>query len=272
MKLTQEMAEVYYTAAEARKALAIDEEAFQYWGKTGRIKRVYLPGRKQPVYSKKEINKMATQINAIIIAEYPETEKFKKATVGDLEKEADLAVLAFGSRAHAIEARKTFLETNPDISYHLYDQNELVAYINIVPLKHQAIEEFMKGKLLAWNINPDDIEQFTPNHPLECLIIDMVTTPKVQPMKRSAYGARLLSGLLQTLAEAGKQGIEITKVYAASETDAGIRILRNAGFTELYQARKGRISFELDVIQSNEKILLEYQEALKAYKKRVQKL
>ena len=266
------MAEVYYTAAEARKVLGVDEETFQYWGRNGRVNRTYLPNRKQPVYSKKEINRLTTRINATIIAEYPETEAFRKATLDDLEKEADLAVLVFGSRAHAIEARKSFLEKNPDISYHLYDQNELVAYINIVPLKHQAIENFLQAKLLAWDINIDDIEPLTSDHPLECLIIDMVTTPKVQPMKRSAYGARLLSGLLQTLAEAGKQGIEITKVYAASDTDTGIRILRNASFTELYQARKGRISFELDINKSDEKILLEYKEALQTYKTQMPKI
>src|SRR5258708_3106273 len=94
-----ELSKNYYNAAEARKALGLDEESFQYWGRTERIRRIYLPGRKQPVYSRSEIDRMATQIAASILAEYSESSVFKKATVDDIEQEAKLARLLFGERA-----------------------------------------------------------------------------------------------------------------------------------------------------------------------------
>lgn len=265
MKLNKELAKLYYTAAEARKELGLDEEAFQYWVRRDRIKKVILPGRSQGVYSRKEVNEMRNQINATIVAEQIGTE-FRKATVDDIEQEAKLAHLVFGAKAEAIAERKAFLERNPNIDYHLYDQGTLVAYIIIVPMKKKAIEDFLHAKMGAWLINPDNIEQFIPGEPRECLIIDMVTTPNVPPLARTTYGAKLLTGLIKVLANEGRKGIEITEIYAASDTPQGIRILRNAGFEEMYEARKGRFSYKLDVTTSKEKILKEYQDALKEWK------
>lgn len=267
MKLNKELAKLYYTAAEARKELGLDEEAFQYWVRKGRIRKVVLPGRAQGVYSRKEVNEMRDQINATIVAEQIGIE-FRKATVDDIEQEARLAHLVFGAKAEAIEERKAFLERNPHIDYHLYDQGILVAYITIVPMKLEAIESFLRGKMGAWLINPDNIEQFTHGEPRECLIIDMVTTPNAPPLRRTTYGSKLLTGLMRTLADAGRKGVNITNIYAASDTPQGIRILRNAGFEELYESRKGRFAFKLDITTSKEKILKEYQAALEEWKER----
>jgi hypothetical protein len=208
---------------------------------------------------------MRDQINATIIAEQIGTE-FRKATVDDLAQEAKLAHLVFGAKAEALEERKTFLEKNPDIDYHLYDQGMLVAYIIIVPMKLEAIEGFLHGKMIAWRISPDNIEQFTPGEARECLIIDMVTTPNAPPLTRTTYGAKLLTGLIQTLTDAGHKGVEITKIYAASNTPQGIRILRNAGFEEMYETRKGRFAYKLDIMASKEKILRTYKDAIQQWK------
>ena len=270
MRLDSQIARYYYTAAQARKELGLDEEAFQYWVRKGRINKVMLPGRKQGLYSKKEVNMLRDQITATILSEAEEVE-FRKATIDDLEQEAQLAHLIFGEKAEALNERKAFLEKNPDVDYHVYSQGKLVAYINIVPLKHKAIEDFLKGKIIAWQIDPNDIEQFTSREPVECLIIDMITTPTVPPLERRLYGSRLLTGLLKTLGEMGRQGIEITKVYAASATPGGIRILKTAGFQIIHETRKGRLSFELDIANSDEKILKEYKDALKEWKERVDK-
>src|SRR6266571_5623458 len=182
MKLGK-LAEIYYTAAETRKVLGIDENTFQYWGKTERIKRIHLPGRKQAIYSKKEINDMATRIEAVAIAEKGDGIEFKKATIYDLDEEYKLARLTFGRNADTEEIRKgkqAFLTKNPDINYHLYDHGNFVGCIDIVPLKHEAVLSFLQGKIIAWLIDPKNIEQFEPGKPLECLMIDMLTTPGVE--------------------------------------------------------------------------------------------
>ncbi|GER88893.1 hypothetical protein KDW_30550 [Dictyobacter vulcani] len=262
-----ELSKFYYTAAETRKALGIDQDTLQYWARKGRITKVFLPGRSQAVYSRKEIDELADQIEAVILAEQPKTIVFRKATVNDLDQEAQLAHLVFGEKAEMRDQRRAFLEKNPDTDYHLYDQGTLVAYINVVPMEHQTIESFMQGELgNIWNIDLNAIQQFEPEKPTECLIIDMVTTPTVPPAKRSFYGSRLLIGLANLLADLGSRGINITKVYSASRTHTGIQILQNAGFEVIHDSGNGRFSFMLDTETSDERILRKYRENLQVWK------
>jgi len=269
MKLGK-LSEFYYTAAEARRVLGVDESTFQYWGKEGRITRVILPGRKQPVYSKKEINDLAHEIEATVIMERAKGPEFRRATVDDLEEENQLAQLVFG-RAAGVMPRKAYLEKNPEIDYHLYDHGKLVSYLTILPLKKEALTRFMRGEIRGWQINLDDIEQFEPGKPVECIIMDMVTTPLAQPIKRSEYGRLLIVNFLRTLQNWGEQGIEITKIHAIGGTSAGQHILRSANFKEVGQVNTGRFAFELDILNSDARLLRSYQEAIKKWKQQREK-
>ncbi len=268
MKLSKELANVYYTAAEAREVLGLDEEAFQYWGRTERIKRIKLPGRKQAVYSKKEVNTIASKMEAAMLAEKLTGLEYRKATLNDIDHEVELAHLVFGTRAsnpEMINLRRSFLEKNPDITYHLYDGDHLVAYINLIPFDQEAIAKFREGER-GWFLGTDHIEQFQPGKPLECIIIDMATTPTVPPARRGTYAQILLEGFTRNLAAWGQMGVEISKVYAASNTASGIRILKHAGFQVIKDLGNGRYVFELDVNASEARILLGYKEAIRQWK------
>ncbi len=269
MKLGK-LADIYYTAAEARKALGIDQDTFQYWGKTERIKRIYLPGRKQAVYSKREINEMVSRIEATAIAEKSSGLEYRKATLADLEEEYKLARIIFGRQADTPEIRQgkqAFIKKNPDIDYHLYDNSNFVGCIHIVPLKYQTIMEILEGNVAAWLVDTSNIEQFEPGKVLTCLFLDTLTTPGVEPIKRSSYAAYMISKLIQTLVEMGSRGVEISKVYGMSRTPSGIRLLKSAGFQIIKQYDNGKITFELDITNSNEKILKGYKEALEQWKR-----
>lgn len=267
MKLTEKLAEYYYTAADARKKLGLDESTFQYWGRQERITRRYLPGRKQPLYLKSEIDDLINQIETTVIAQKSEGIEYKKATINDLEQEYQLGLLTFGRTANSVEVRRAFMEKNPDIDYHLYDHGSLAAYINVMPVKNPALENFMSGKIRGWQIEPSDVEPFVPGIPVECLIMDLVSTPNVPPSQRSFYSSRLLTHLLRTLKDMGEQGIEITKVHAIGGTPYGQRILKNAQFTEGEEVAPGRIPFVLDIANSDNKILMSYKESLAQWKK-----
>src|SRR5258708_4664294 len=163
MRLDKEIAKRYYTAAQARKVLGLDEQALQYRVRKGRLNKTILPGRSQGLYLRKEVDSIAEQIEATIIAQSAEELNFREATVDDLEEEYRLARIIFGRAADTTEIRqgkKAFLEKNPEIDYHLYDEGNFVGCIHIVPLKHNAIMEILEGNIAAWLIDTDNIEQF----------------------------------------------------------------------------------------------------------------
>ncbi len=269
MRLDKEIAKYYYTAAQARKVLGLDEQALQYWVRKGRLHKTILPGRSQGLYLKKEVDSMAEQIEAAIIAQNAEGLSFRRATLDDLEEEYRLARIIFGRRADTPEiqqGKRAFLEKNPGIDFHLYDEGNFVGCIHIVPLKHEAIVEFLEGNVIAWLMDTENIEQFEPGKPIECLFLDALTHPGIEPIKRSAYAAYMIAKLARRLAEMGGCGVEITKVYGASRTPSGIRILKSGGFQVIKECDNGAIMFELDVMNSKEKILRGYQNAFQEWK------
>jgi len=138
MRLDKEIARYYYTAAQARKVLGLDEQALQYWVRKERLHKTVLPGRSQGLYLRKEVDSIAEQIEATIIAQNAEGLDFRSATVDDLEKEYRLARIIFGRRADTPEiqqGKRAFIEKNPDIDYHLYDEGNLVGCIHIIDRK-----------------------------------------------------------------------------------------------------------------------------------------
>ncbi len=258
---------LYYTAAEARKILDLTDDRFQYWVRVGRIEKVRLPGRKQYLYPRRQVDHLAKKIEAAILAEEQEGLEYRKASLKNLEGEYQLSYLLFGKGAHTVEVRENFMKRNPDIDYHLYDQDELVAFINVIPFQHETIVQFITGQKRGRELDPNTIEVFAPNKPLECIIMEMATTPTVPPGRRSIYGEQLLLGFSETLREWGEQGVILTKLYATSSTQSGIRILKTANFQEIADLGKGRLAFELDTSTSNAKILKGYKEALGQWKK-----
>lgn len=262
----ERLPDLYYTAAEARAKLGLNEHTFQTWVKTGKIKRTKLPGKGQGVYLKREIDRKVYLIEAAMLLDMSKDLEFKNAPVSEVDSEIHLAHLIYGQRVlepEAQKARRRLVETNHESTWLLYDREILAASINIVPLERSAIEEFKQGKR-GWLFDESVIKQFTPGEPLECIIIDYMTTPTVPPEKRRYYGEILLSEFARTTLRGwGAKGVTITKLYACGSTDDGRKLLRKSGmFKELGEPAKGRVIFELDIERSDLLLLHPYKEAL----------
>jgi hypothetical protein len=256
----------YYTAKEAQKRLGLDEGKFFYLVKTGRIKKVIPPGKKQGVYPKTDIDELAMEMLAFMTYDEKQGIQFMKAkTEEDIQEEYDLATFMFGAHVHDMETRQAWLAKNPDTDFIIRDNGELVAFINVLPVKHNTIMNFMDGKIRGWDIPADDILQYEPNHEYECIIMGMATTPNTELNKRSQYGRRLISGFLRFLEELAEKNITVTHFYATSVTPSGIAIMQNAGFEVIGTLGK-RYAFKLDTRNSDAWIAKEYREILEAAK------
>ena len=260
--------ELYYTAGEAREVLDLSDDKFQYWVKAGRIEKVLLPGRAQYLYPRRSVDRLARRIEAAIIADSPEGLDYRKARIEDLQLEYELSHLIFGKNAHTVAIRKKYMEKNPDIDYHLYDTDKLAAFINVIPFTKETIQAFISGEKRGHELDPNTILPFVPGQPLECIVMEMATTPTVPPERRTIYGSQLIMGFAETLGQWGEQGVIINKLHATSSTPTGQRICRSAGFQVVHDFENGRLAFELDLNTSNAKILREYREGLENRKNR----
>lgn len=264
------ISELYYTAAEARAVLGLNEHTFQTWVKTGKIKRTKLANRGQGLYLKRDIDRKAHLIEAALFLDTTKDLELRAATPSDVDAEIHLAHLIYGRRVllpEAQRARRRLIEANSESTWYLYDRELLAASLNIAPLVPEAIEEFKQGKR-GWLFGKELIEQFEPGKPLDCIVIDYMTTPTVPPEKRKFYGEVLLRELAYTTFKSwGARGVELRKVYTCGSTPAGRALLRSSGvFRELSEPLPGRVIFELDVPSTDFILMRPYKEALAAWR------
>lgn len=266
--LSEQAAEKYYTAQEAQRLLGMTRDMFNHHVKQGTIKKHVLVGS-HGYYLKNEINALAEKIEyTLLTAEVPILE-YRFATLDDLEALNRMAYLNFGEFSRSPErvaARRRFLEANPQSTIVLYNYSALVAFMDLVPLKHEAILEFREGKR-GWQFSNEMIEQFEPGHRLEAIIIDMATTTNAYHVKREYYASRLLRRFgAETLVAWGNEGIDIATIDACGGFEDGKRILNSAGFKSIGVKSNGREIYHLDVDQSEMKPLIPYKNALSSWK------
>jgi hypothetical protein len=263
----KQIAELYYTPQEAQRVLGMSRDTFNNYVRRGSIKRYTFVGT-HGFFLKSEIDGLAERIEALLLAAQIRNYQFRPANIHDLDLINYLAFSHFGERALAPErkaARRKFLEANPTSTFCLFDGEQLLASIDIVPLTHDAILEFREGKR-GWLFSNEQIERYEPGHPLELIVIDMMVTSRATSQARENYAGDLLRGISKQFKAWAEQGIEIKSIDACGGTEMGRHILETAGFEYTGEKAPGRHMYYLDVEKSDLKLLKPYKEARAEWK------
>src|SRR2546421_5537571 len=88
----------FYTASEAQERLGFSKSQFYYLVRKGTIKKVTLPGKKQGVYPKSQIDRFAATIKAVIEQYEPESSNFGLASLDDLPVEVEIDLSLYGQK------------------------------------------------------------------------------------------------------------------------------------------------------------------------------
>jgi len=256
--------ELHQAQREQTQGLGGEDTARQHKESTRRIFALTTPPLPRSQHSsplKKDSDTQAKDMITLMHTDKVQGITFMQATTDDIQEEYNLATSMFGDAVHDIPTRQAWLDKNPETDFLVRDQGRLVGFINMLPVKHETIMRFMQGDIRGWDIPAEDVLPYTPGSVLECIVMGMATTPAADKQRRTQYGAKLISGLIDFLNSLAKRHIIITKLYATSVTPTGIALLRHAGFRELGQIGK-RIAFELDTLNSNAPLAKAYRESL----------
>lgn len=75
---------------------------------------------------------------------------------------------------------KKWVETNPDIYTLLMLDNCVIGYINFMPITDKAYNKIRRGKLKDYELDIEDIVQYSSHKPLKCLFTSIVIHPDHQ--------------------------------------------------------------------------------------------
>lgn len=260
------LSDKYYTGREVQKLLGITEPRLRTLVTNKQLTKYFPPGRKTAVYLKAEVNAFAEKWEAFLLVKEPIKTEFAVAKHENMQAEYDFVQHVYGTSI-TVEQRQAWLAKNPEFDYIVKRDNRIVAFLTLLPLKHDTIQAFMEGKIRGKDITSDDIETFEPNKSIECIIIGTATDQDVSETMRTHYMLVLIRGIMQELKKLGARGITITKVYGTSESPTGIAMALHFGMDEIKPRLGKRLRFVLDVNQSESLLLKDYKTELAKWRK-----
>ncbi len=261
------MEKEFYTPKEVREILGMTFSALQNQVNVGNLHPVTPPGRRHKVYPKKEVDELKQEMEAWLISRQQTSipaARFVKATVEDMPEAVALSAQVFGDlNIIPFEKRIQWLQKNPDIDYLLKQDDQVIGYFSLVPLRPETIDDLLKRRRFAKELTVDDILTYEPGVPVDLYGMAIGVRPGTSLNKKREWGKVLLIGARRAILGLGERGIVIRSIQAHSTFPDGIRILRHIGFTEVVSGVTGMRDFIIDVEQSGLPFVMEYKEALK---------
>lgn len=250
----------FYTASQAMKALGVTEGMFYNFIRNGDLQGTTLPGRKQSLYSKQAVEQLATELRLLIGTRNHIKSTFLPMKEEDLLECTKISDMIFGGHID-IERQKMWLKRNPEIGYVVKDDDKVVGYLIILPLKLEKIEKLLTEEEHSVNIEALEVETFDTEKTFYLYGTAIGILPGLTLAEKRAYGAKLVGGFVKALINMGKRGILIDTIIARSTKPDGIRLLRDLGFTQILSTTEKK-NFILKIEISGAKEAMLYKQAL----------
>lgn len=273
MAKVQKVPSGYYTAQQAAKRLGLPEATFHYQVKTGKIKKLIPPGRREGFYSKKEIEKLAQAQELFVLLNSVEPVIFDRATSeDDVRGIVDLCVAIYGvGGTPSYEARLAIWHKNPYVYYVVKQEDIVVGYISLIWFDDEALNVLMgptpktphqtqAGNGVYSITGVEHVRTFTSGHPIESLFVSLAVRPGMSNEDQRFYAFKLLRDTVDILENFARQGMPVRKLVATSEKQDGMMLARKLGMREIKHSDDRLLRYELDLETSDTPLARQYQQ------------
>lgn len=256
----------YITAAKAGELLG--QSRLYKLVEAGRLHRHTPPGQKHGYYSESEVQVILDADRAFFEEKLHKiSAHFVQTKPSDIKSLRELAVRMFGEITISEEIRRAWVEKEPRGNYVIKrdDTSEVIAYFYVQSLSHERIMRYMQ-ECRGSTITVDDIRKIEPGQH-ELIVAGIGRDQRADKQ----YMAVMLHGFAQDMVNWAREGIEITRLYAYSETMDGIFLCFKMGMELIETPRMIRgqphYKFMLDIQKSTHPLISPYKRALAEYKK-----
>jgi hypothetical protein len=253
--------ENYYTVAQARKVLGVNNDTLYSYVENGALKRIVPPGKKQGLYRRHEVDQLARELRAFVAQRTTLSTQCTRVTTREEMSECmEISQTFFGVGIGVLDECTQLLET-PYVCYALKANDQIIGFTGLMPLKPGKLNGVL-AQPLPLKVSPEDMETFgTGSKTIDIYIDVMAVKPEFTLGEKRTYGSRLIAKLVEIIVEYGKNGITINTIAARSNTADGIRLLRHTGFAEIERTTPERRTFIINVKESGMPFVEQYKEA-----------
>jgi len=263
--------EGYITATEAKHILNVSDSMVRIHAQKGRIGYIVPPGRKQGFYLKRDVEKLAHDLDVFLnIDAEVEASQFTRASVEDLPEIMEISRQLFGSgdredRVTPLEDRIALMTKTPDVFHVLKREEQVIGFTYMLPFRQgtEKIAQLLRADLAGEvSITPDDIVELTMGQSTQIYLVAIGMRPNIHISKRRVYAARLISNFMHLIVDLGRKGVVIESMTAVGFSKEGRRLLREFGFSEVPPLIPGKRVFTIKIAESGAPLILEYKRAL----------
>jgi hypothetical protein len=253
--------ELYYAAQKAQEVLEMTYSAIRNQVIAGNITAKTPKGKRQLYYKAKDVDQLSRELKVFTAHRRNKPTQFERLrTREEMEKCQEISQALFGVQREITDLMKT-VEKNPETYHVLKDENQIIGYTAMWPLKSEKLNNIL-AQTLPVQVSAEDIEAFERGKSIDLYIVVIAIKPTFTREEKRSYGARLISGLIGVIENLGERGIPIGTIAARSDMPDGIRLMKGIGFTEIEALTPERRTFVINVKESGIPLIRRYKKAL----------
>lgn len=232
------------------------------------------PGRTHGFYSEEDLLRLINEFRSqkgrsSTNTLFSRNLEFRQAAVADMQGVYEVAHKLFGSTTSAA-TRISLLERCPEGNVIVTDNDIVVSFAHLYPLKDESLQKFLSGKIRGPQIGIDDLDCFETGKIVN-ILVKSVGSYHEHLATSKLYSKALFLGLKHELMRWGYKGYIVNKVYATSETQSGIEAaaefkMRSLGRIPGSRGKK-RYAYVLDPFTSDLSIAQYYKTAIEDWGK-----
>ena len=136
------------------------------------------------------------------------------------------------SNEYQTEIWYSWLKKNPEIFNVVTMHDEIIAYISMIPLPQNIIDNIMRG-VHPTTITPDDVLMFNSEQPLNVYVHIWGTTPRLTLQQKRYANTKVVRELGRAFEDFAQRGVDIRTIYTRSNKQDGIEISEHIGFEDI---------------------------------------
>jgi hypothetical protein len=216
----------FYTAKEAQAELGLTKAKFHKWVRQGLIPRVILPGMKQGMYPKRDVDALVLSMST-----QQEDFVFSASSPADQVEELNLAYKYFerGS-VFPLAERIAFQQKCRFTFQSLKVRSVVVGYISIFHLPERFLDDLLTGRKLGREITVDNVLPFVRLEPFSVYIDVIVVNSHLPRHLHRLYAGIMIYRFIDLLYHLLINDYQITGLYTIPDTKDGEKVLKKLGF------------------------------------------
>ncbi len=252
-------------AEEAFKQAGLSEPTFHRRVRVGQIESILPEGRQRgALYPRDQVLAALGKKAKMPIKPQVKGATFVIMKPEDMVMVAPIIQEAFGSYPQ-IERWSSLIQKNPEIGFMLISEQKAVGCGFIMPLTEQKILDIFNKEVTPPTF-PEEVQEYQPGGEYFLYARTICITQKdATTTQKRFWGSLLVRNLMRMVINLGTRGIVIKKIYGRSDTEEGLHLMHDMGFTQI-RTKTSHKNFVIDIETSGLDVVLSYEKALNRWR------